>query len=82
MVRQLLLMLLIPIWKYGEFYEIGETESADHQYITYPICYGEYPTENLQLSHFNGYDNGGIYKIIWIEMLEHGKVPAWQKPVR
>ena len=69
MNRQLLLILLIPVLGFGGFYEIGQTVSSAHQNIAYPVCYGEYPTENLQLSHFNGYDNGGSYKIIWIEML-------------
>ena len=69
MLRQLLLILLIPVLGFGGYYGIGDTVSADHQNIDYPVCYGEYPTENLQLSHFNGYDNGGSYKIIWIEML-------------
>ena len=46
-----------------------EILSPDHQNIPYTICYGEYPTDNLQLSDFNGYQNGGDYKIIWIEML-------------
>ena len=69
MNRQLLLILLIPVLGLGGFYEIGQTVSSAHQNIEYPVCYGEYPTENLQLSHFNGYDNGGSFKIIWIEML-------------
>ncbi len=69
MVRQLLLIILIPSWGSGGFYEIGDYVSTDHQNISYPVCYGEYPTENLQLSHFNGSNNGGSFKIIWIEML-------------
>ena len=69
MVRSLLVILIIIVWAFGGYYETGDTVSPDHQNILYTICYGEYPTDNLQLSDFNGYQNGGDYNIIWIEML-------------
>ena len=69
MVRSLLLIHIITVWVFGGYYETGNTVSPDHQNIPYAICYGEYPADNLQLSDFNGYQNGGDFKIIWIEML-------------
>ena len=69
MIRQLLFTFIITALASGGFYETGDTVSPDHQSTLYPVCYGDYPAENLQLSHFNGYENGGDYKIIWIEML-------------
>ena len=68
-VRSLLLILILTVWALGGYYETGDTVSPDHQNIPYTICYGEYPTDNLQLSDFNGYQNGGDFNIIWIEML-------------
>ena len=69
MVRSLLVILIITAWAFGGYYETGDTVSPDHQNIPYAICYGEYPADNLQLSDFNGYQNGGDFTIIWIEML-------------
>ena len=69
MVQSLLLILVITVWAFGGYYETGDTLSPDHQNIPYTICYGEYPIDNLQLSDFNGYQNGGDFNIIWLEML-------------
>lgn len=69
MIRLLILILFISGLGFGGFYEIGDAVSADHQNVPYPVCYGEYPSDDLRLSHFNGNNNGGTYNIIWIEML-------------
>ena len=69
MVQRLFLYCTILSFAFAGFYEVGNTVSSEHQNTPYPICYGDYPSDNLQLSHFNGYENGGEFKIIWIEML-------------
>tara|TARA_Y100000588_G_C14065094_1_gene843264 strand:+ start:131 stop:349 length:219 start_codon:yes stop_codon:yes gene_type:complete len=66
---KLILNLFITELVFGGLYEVGDSVSNVHQEIPYPVCHGEYPTDNLQLSQFNGEINGGNYKIIWIEML-------------
>ena len=53
----------------GATYNVGDVICLEEQNMEFDICYGDYPSDNLQLSHFNGYENGGDYKIIWIEML-------------
>ena len=68
-VHRLFLYCTILSIAFAGFYQVGNTVSSEHQNTPYPICYGDYPSENLQLSDFNGYENGGDYKIIWIEML-------------
>ena len=62
-------IIIIATLANGGFYEVGNTVSTEHQNTPYPICYGDYPSDNLQLSHFNGYEYGGEFTIIWIEML-------------
>ena len=69
MVRFFQFIIIITTLANGGFYEVGNTVSSEHQNTHYPICYGDYPSDNLQLSHFNGYENDGEFKIIWIEML-------------
>jgi len=49
-------------------YNIGDNITAEHQNIIFDICYSEDEQNSLKLSDFNGNDNGGNYKVIWIDM--------------
>ncbi|MDP6569816.1 MAG: hypothetical protein QF472_06740 [Candidatus Marinimicrobia bacterium] len=62
------IILLIAFSSAG-YYELGDTVSEAHQRIAYPVCYGDYPGGYLKLEDLNGFENGGNFKVIWIEML-------------
>ena len=49
-------------------YNVGDQISGSHQNISFPVCYGDYPDNNLSLSDFNGELNGGDWSVIWISM--------------
>ena len=39
---------------FGSYYAIGDTISYEHQSEPFDVCYGEYSSDELQLSDFNG----------------------------
>ena len=39
---------------FSSYYAIGDTVIVSHQNETFSVCYGEYPHNELELSHFNG----------------------------
>ena len=39
---------------FASYYAIGDTISYEHQSEPFDVCYGEYPSDQLQLSDFNG----------------------------
>ena len=39
---------------FSSYYTIGDTVTYSHQSELHNVCYGNYPFEDLQLSHFNG----------------------------
>ena len=47
-------------------YDVGETVSVSHQNISFPVCYGDYPNDELKLADLNGDLNGGDYQVIFI----------------
>ena len=49
-----LIAILISPFIFPSYYAIGDTITHSHQHESHNICYGNYPFENLQLSHFNG----------------------------
>ena len=49
-------------------YNVGETVSESHQNMTFDVCYGEYPNDELKLADFNGELNGGDYQVLFINM--------------
>jgi len=49
-----ILSVIIVSLSFGSYYSIGDTVTYSHQNESYDICYGNYPFEELQLSHFNG----------------------------
>ena len=49
-----LLSIIILSITFASYYAIGDTVTYSHQNEPFDICYGDYPYEQLQLSHFNG----------------------------
>tara|TARA_B100001029_G_scaffold42673_1_gene33350 strand:+ start:302 stop:526 length:225 start_codon:yes stop_codon:yes gene_type:complete len=70
MKKNNLLLIIIIIINIGisSVYNVGDNISIEHQNILFDICYGQDEQENLKLSNFNGENNGGNYKIMWIDM--------------
>ena len=62
-------LIFVIAFGFTGYYEVGDTVSSHHQRITYPVCYGSFPNAYLTLEDINGFENGGDYKVIWIEML-------------
>ena len=49
-----ILSVIIVSLSFGSYYSIGDTVIYNHQNKSHDICYGDYPFQELQLSHFNG----------------------------
>ena len=49
-----LLTIIISSFTFASYYAIGDTVTYNHQNEPFDVCYGDYPYEQLQLSHFNG----------------------------
>ena len=49
-----LLTIIISSFTFASYYAIGDTVTYSHQNEPFDICYGDYPYEQLQLSHFIG----------------------------
>ena len=45
---------IIISFLFSSYYDIGDTVITSHQNESFDICYGDYPYEQFQLSHFNG----------------------------
>jgi hypothetical protein len=46
--------ILIYSISFASYYAIGDTISYEHQSEAFDVCYGEYPSDQLQLADFNG----------------------------
>ena len=64
----LILFTIILNTAFSAVYDTGETVSISHQNINFPVCYGDYPSNNLKLADFNGDVNDGEYKVIFIDI--------------
>ena len=53
----------------AQVYDVGETVSNTHQNIAFDICYGDYEYDELKLADFNGDLNGGVYTVLFIDMV-------------
>tara|TARA_B100000579_G_C22462707_1_gene679676 strand:+ start:357 stop:581 length:225 start_codon:yes stop_codon:yes gene_type:complete len=51
-----------------QVYVEGETVSLTDQNQEFNVCHGEYPSNVLKLSDFNGDLNGGNYTVIHFDM--------------
>jgi len=49
-----LFITIITSFLFSSYYAIGDTVIAGHQNQAFDVCYGEYPNNELELSHFNG----------------------------
>jgi len=49
-----LITTIILSFTFASYYTIGDTVTYSHQNELFNVCYGDYPSEQLQLSHFNG----------------------------
>ena len=67
-MKHFIFFFFITTFSFSAVYNVGETVSVSHQNINFPVCYGDYPSNNLKLADFNGDLNGGDYKVIMIDM--------------
>ena len=49
-----LLSIIILSFSFSSYYTIGDTVNSSHQNESFDVCYGDYPSAQFQLSHFNG----------------------------
>lgn len=49
-----LVNIIILSFSFASYYAIGDTVTYSHQNEFHNVCYGDYPFQNLKLSHFNG----------------------------
>ena len=49
-----LLSIIILSFTFASYYAIGDTVTYSHQNEPFDVCYGDYPHNQLELSHFNG----------------------------
>ena len=49
-----LFFTIITSFLFPSYYAIGDTVIASHQNEAFSVCYGEYPNNELELSHFIG----------------------------
>ena len=49
-----LFVAIITSFLFSSYYAIGDTVIASHQNEGFSVCYGEYPHNELKLSHFLG----------------------------
>lgn len=64
--RIYILLLLMASTMYG--YGLGDQVSEFDQNISFDVCSGEYPSNQLSLADFNGATNGGNYHILFIDI--------------
>ena len=49
-----LTLIIIASFSLCSYYSIGDTVLIEHQNEAFDVCYGDYPEDQLRLSHFNG----------------------------
>jgi hypothetical protein len=50
-MERIIFILLLITSLYAE-YGVGDQISTDHQNLSFDVCYGDYPTDQLSLSDF------------------------------
>ena len=48
------LLIINLSFLFSSYYAIGDTVIVSHQNESFDVCYGDYPFEELELSHFHG----------------------------
>ena len=68
-------ILLLLSFSLSQNYNVGEQISEAHQNIQFNICYGAEEhgiggqlVPSLSLGDFNGFNNGGIFYVLMIDM--------------
>ena len=56
MRRLLSLITVVAMFSFAHttYYNVGQTVNSSDQNIAFDVCYGDYPQDQLKLSHFNG----------------------------
>ena len=49
-----LTLIIITSLSLSSYYDIGDIVTDNHQNEAFDVCYGDYPQDQLKLSHFNG----------------------------
>ena len=49
-----LTLIIITSLSLSSYYDIGDIVTDNHQKEVFDVCYGDYPQDQLKLSHFNG----------------------------
>ena len=49
-----LTLIIITSLSLSSYYDIGDIVTDNHQNEAFDVCYGDYPQDQLRLSHFNG----------------------------
>ena len=61
-------MITMISFTFAQTYCAGDQISSTHQNTAFEVCYGEYESDVMHLSDFNGATNGGHYYISFIDM--------------
>ena len=51
---RILTLIAFFSFSFSSYYAIGDTIAQTHQDTPFDVCYGDYPQDQLKLSHFNG----------------------------
>ena len=68
MFKNILLSISLITTGFTAVYSVGDVISSAHQNQSFNICYGEHPEDDFKLVHFNGAENGGVYKVMLIDI--------------
>ncbi len=61
-------MALLLAFTFASDYNVGDIVSEADQNISFPVCYGEYPTDQFMLADLNGELNGGDWFVTMIDI--------------
>lgn len=68
MIKKIIFGITLISSIFPAIYGVGDVISTSHQNIVYPVCYGEFETDDFKLADLNGELNGGVYKVALIDM--------------
>ena len=68
MFKNIIITLSILSFSYSALYSVGDIISLSHQNQPFDVCYGDHPEDDFRLAHFNGDQNGGVYKVMFIDI--------------
>ena len=68
MLKNILIKISLLSLVFPAVYSVGDIVSTAHQNQSFDVCYGEHPEDDFKLVHFNGAENGGVYKVMLIDI--------------